>query len=611
MPEIRYSSSGRPLVPEEDIPLRHNNNSDGGDGTTTTTDGGMIQSTIPLYFYVLPVLLMEFLSLAFTRAILPGVLLKEFGNNVYLILGMAECIRGCLAFFACPLFGQISDHLGRKPCLFVTVLGTCAPVCSLALWSWEAIPTTTIMDDTMKTVQYDLVYPQQALGLFVILLAISGLTSSTFTLVFCYISDTVVQKDDRLSAYGLALATFGLSFTLGTLCGGYLAETRNPANVFRASCILTLLDLIYILWILPESKRNNNNNTQLPDSHTATTSPLLVHGDSSVVSTTSVSTTKTILVQQLTEWKPWRNLRETLWRDPFLRNVGIVAFLYYTGLSAVISTISLYAVSHFHLSPQHLGELMSALGACTMFAEAVLVRYLVPYWGERTAIRMGLLSFALQCLVLGIATQPWQLFICVGFSLLANLVYPSLTSLVTELVEPVKVGEALGSLNGVKALTEGIGPLVFGFLFTWSEDIASRNPYIPPGWPYCIAALIVLGAYHVATDRLPHESEEYVHELEFKKRNRNKRSGNDFVGGGNEKEHPQNDGVDDRMTASFNPLACISGLTAPPSTTIRDDEEYQDLLPYSLEESRYEDMDDDGDKDRDDVDIAVPPHQVN
>ena len=531
-----------------------------------------------MYFYVLPVLLLEFLALALTRAVLPGLLLQQYGRNVYLILGCAECLRGFLAFFACPLFGQVSDHVGRKPCLLVTVLGTCAPVCSLALWSWQATPILMSIkeeEDSLPTptYQYTLVSPEQALTVFVLLLALSGFTSSTFTLVFCYISDTVVSKEERLSAYGLALATFGLSFTLGTLCGGYLAETGNPANIFRASCVLTLFDLLYVAWILPESKPNPHLQSS-------------ISGSLSVASTTTTSTTtttKAILVQQLQAWKPLENIQQTLWKDPFLRNVGMLAFLYYTGLSAVISTISLYAVSHFHLSPQRLGELMSALGACTMLAEAVLVRFLVPYWGERTAIRMGLLSFACQCLVLGMATQPWQLFICVGFSLLANLVYPSLSSLVTELVEPDKVGEALGSLNGVKALTEGIGPLVFGLLFTWSEDITAQYPSIPPGWPYCVAALVVLGAYQVATDRLPKDSDEYIHELEFKHRRRHHKPSPSTE---NVVNHPSQelDENDNHRLSSMNPRGCIP-LVPVPAITVRDDEEYEDLLPRNLEGS--------------------------
>jgi DHA1 family tetracycline resistance protein-like MFS transporter len=54
----------------------------------------------------------------------------------------------------------------------------------------------------------------------VALLALSGMFSSTFTLTFAYISDVVKDRDGRVAAYGLALATFGLSFTIGPLLGG-------------------------------------------------------------------------------------------------------------------------------------------------------------------------------------------------------------------------------------------------------------------------------------------------------------------------------------------------------------------------------------------------------
>ena len=121
---------------------------------------------------------------------------------------------------------------------------------------------------------------------------------------------------------------------------------------------------------------------------------------------------------------------------------------------------------------------MSALGLSTMVAEAVLVRFMVPLVGEKRAIRIGLMSFALQCLVLGAANEGWQLFVCVAFSMLGNLVYPSLSSLVSGTVPPDSVGEALGAINGIKALTEGMGPLFFGALMTVSEHTAF------PGSPY-------------------------------------------------------------------------------------------------------------------------------
>jgi len=197
--------------------------------------------------------------------------------------------------------------------------------------------------------------------------------------------------------------------------------------------------------------------------------------------------------------------------DPFLRLVGKVAFLYYTALWSIISTLVLYAAKRFHLGPERLGELMSALGFSTMIAEAIMVRIMVPMLGEKRSMRLGLAAFGIQCVILGLAYEGWHLFACIIFSMLGNLVYPSLTSLVSSSVEPGAVGEALGAINGVKALTEGIGPLVFGSLMTISEKSAL------PGWPYLLAALIVYFAYYYSQFLPDSDDEEYVHELERKK----------------------------------------------------------------------------------------------
>ena len=198
-------------------------------------------TSTPQHLYVLPVLFLEFLAIALTRAVLPHILLKEYGSRVYLVLGCADCIRGLLAFFACPLFGKLSDALGRRVCLLITVIGTCAPSCSLAFFSWEdqndepsqgrflddggswptaadsnnnmtmttTIPSSSSSSSSSSTMHYSL--PPTAIPLFVVLLSLSGIFSSTFTLVFAYISDTVKHRGERVSAYGLALATFGLS----------------------------------------------------------------------------------------------------------------------------------------------------------------------------------------------------------------------------------------------------------------------------------------------------------------------------------------------------------------------------------------------------------------
>lgn len=132
--------------------------------------------------------------------------------------------------------------------------------------------------------------------------------------------------------------------------GGYLAQ-YNVRHVFVSSFLLTIVDLIYIYAVLPESLPTHNHNTT---------------GSSSLAS----------LDLKATQWSPVETMRIFI-VDPFLRLVGKIAFLYYTALWSIISTLVLYAAKRFQLGPERLGELMSALGFSTMIAEAVMVRILV------------------------------------------------------------------------------------------------------------------------------------------------------------------------------------------------------------------------------------------
>ena len=87
--------------------------------------------------------------------------------------------------------------------------------------------------------------------LFELLLA--SITSATFPLTFAYISDCVEDKKKRAPAFGLALATFGLSFCLGPVSGSYLAKQFGDKSVFLTSFVLVLVNISYIVFFLPET----------------------------------------------------------------------------------------------------------------------------------------------------------------------------------------------------------------------------------------------------------------------------------------------------------------------------------------------------------------------
>jgi MFS family permease len=203
------------------------------------------------YTKILPVLFLEYLVVSLARSLVPSMIVDSFGAYSYLAVGVMETLKGLLAFVSSPLFGKLSDKigmnimhgkrgswcantiiiLGRKYCLLATVLGTTLPVCLLAF--------------TRNMYAYGAA------------LSISGFFSATFALTFAYISDCVDAKH-RAPAYGLALATFGLSFTVGPIAGGYIAMNFGEHMVFVLALILVVVNVLYIVFKLPETAKSVN-----------------------------------------------------------------------------------------------------------------------------------------------------------------------------------------------------------------------------------------------------------------------------------------------------------------------------------------------------------------
>lgn len=399
------------------------------------------------FYYVLPVLFFEFLAISITKSIIPQMLLDEFGGYTYLVVGLMETIKGILAFVSCPVFGRLSDKVGRKYCLMVTVIGTTLPVVLMAF--------------------------TQNMYVFVTMLSISGIFSATFPLTFAYIADCV-DKKERAPAYGLALATFGLSFSLGPLMGSYLAVSFSATTVFLASLLLVLTDVVYIVIYLPETLDVADNLNSAP------------------LSLFSLMSWRAKIREGLDYLPNNWNLMDTfrIFRsDAFMTNLALIVFLYYTSVWAIVSTLMVFVTSHLHFDSMTLGWLLSGYGIATMFSEGVLVRLIVPVLGETNSMRLGLISFAIQCVVVAFSDNATMIFVSIAFSMLSNLVYPSTSSLVSKIVEEDVQGEALGALNGIKALTEGFGPLIFGLLMGLYET----HPM--PGAPYLLASMLSLWAF--------------------------------------------------------------------------------------------------------------------
>ena len=420
--------------------------------SSTSSSMGEINSSNSKLSLILPVLFYEYLALSIAKSLIPKMLLEKFGGHTYIVVGIVETIKGFLAFVSCPFFGKLSDSVGRKYCLLFTVVGSTLPVSILAFTS--------------------------NIYVFCIMTAISGLFSATFPLTFAYISDCVHEKSKRAPAYGLALATFGLSYCLGPITGSYLAAQFGDRSVFIMSLILVIMNVVYIIAVLPETVQTVETRSAFR----------------------GLSDIGKAMEHLPTTWSVGETFR-IFNKDPFMRTLAVIVFLYYSAVWALVSTLVVYVTRYLLFSPVQLGAFMSAYGLATMVSEALLVRLTVPLIGEIASMQVGLLAFALQCAMVAFASSPEMIAMSVLLSMFANLVYPSVSSLVSRIVSERGQGEALGALNGIKAITEGFGAS-FGFLMSVYET----SPI--PGAPYLLGTFLALFAFLTCFD-LPHESPDF------------------------------------------------------------------------------------------------------
>eukprot|EP01040_Poterioochromonas_malhamensis_P005062 gene5062-5425_t len=296
---------------------------------------------------------------------------------------------------------------------------------------------------------------QQDMMVYSVLVALSGIFSATFALTFAYISDCV-DKENCAPAYGVALATFGLSFTVGPLMGAQISSHFGSGFVFQITNVLVAMNVLYITFFLPETLPQIQNSAKSKLNDVSPHPVLELQKLISITETTKI-----------------------FWKNPFLGNVAIIVLLYYTAVWAMVSTLMVFVTKQLNVTVLGLGYLLSCYGLLTMFSEGVLVRILVPRFGELRCIRLGLLAYAIQAFLIAFASNIEWVYFSLLFSMLSNLVYPSICSLVTK-VSGDRQGEALGSLNGIKSLTEGLGPLLFGSLMSLFEH------HFVPGAPYLL-----------------------------------------------------------------------------------------------------------------------------
>lgn len=164
-------------------------------------------------------------------------LLQEIthADNVAPYIGTLTALYAVMQFVFAPVLGALSDRLGRRPVLLISLAGAAVNYLFLA-------------------------FAPNLLLLF-IGRAIAGLTSANVSVATAYITD-ISPEEKRARRFGLFNAMFGLGFIIGPVLGGVLGDhwLRLP---FIAAAALNGANLLLALFVLPESRPGSRERIAL------------------------------------------------------------------------------------------------------------------------------------------------------------------------------------------------------------------------------------------------------------------------------------------------------------------------------------------------------------
>jgi multidrug resistance protein len=156
---------------------------------------------------------------------------KHFGATA-LLVGLLSTSFSLMQLLFAPVWGRLSDRVGRRPVILAGLLGS-----SISYLTFGLAPSLAI------------------LFLSRILAGIAGANISTAQ---AYIADST-QPENRAKGMGLIGAAYGLGFTVGPAIGGILSQYGYSIPAFFASA-LALANFGAAWWLLPES-RNPSGQT--------------------------------------------------------------------------------------------------------------------------------------------------------------------------------------------------------------------------------------------------------------------------------------------------------------------------------------------------------------
>ncbi|HZU82234.1 MAG TPA: MFS transporter [Polyangiaceae bacterium] len=349
-------------------------------------------------------------------------------------------VYSLMQFLFVPVWGRVSDRVGRRPVLLWSISGTALAMAGLGA---------------------GLTWGRSVAWLFAARI-FGGIATANLGTASAYIAD-ITKPEERARGMGLIGAAFGLGFILGPGIGGALARIPvggryGAVPCFAAAC----LSVVNVVWValgvaesLPPSKRAAAAPRRM--------APLNLRAASEAFALPGVA---------------------------LAVGVNFIVILSFTNLD---QTFTFYCADVFGIDERGTGYVLAFIGIVAAAVQGGLVRPLSKRYEEATLIRAGTLlqAVAFAGLVAAGAHGARALLYASGAVLaLGNgLTQPSTAAFISRRAPADRQGATLGTNQSFASLARTFGPAAGGWLY---GSVGARAPYAAASFGMVVALALAM-----------------------------------------------------------------------------------------------------------------------
>ena len=410
----------------------------------------------PLVILLLTVLL-DLIGFGIVLPLLPTYA-KALGANPFMI-GLIAAIFSIMQFIFSPIWGKLSDKIGRRPVMLISIFIT--------------------------ALSYLMLAQAATIPLLIFARGLSGTGSANIAAAQAYITD-VTDSKSRSGAMGMIGAAFGIGFIIGPLVGGMLKHNYGIEMVGYVAATLIFIDFVLAIFLLPESNKSARKiSTFFVEKSKDNTAPKQsMHG---------------YLAQKTQEYGEGLKL---VFSSRPLALLMIANFIYTVAIVNMQLASILLWKEYFAASDQQIGYIFAYVGVWSVVVQGGLIGKLIKKFGEHqlflwghifTFIGVFFVPFAPQSALFSIG-----LVILFFFAIGTSLVAPINLSMISLYSYKQQQGQIMGLSQSVNSFARIMGPFSGSILY----GMNFHAPYVVAGALTIVGAIIATNLFKYNIDAL-------------------------------------------------------------------------------------------------------------